>query len=411
MEKTTKMPEQMETTFPVQEKNPVKVALSDRLSGVSEYYFATKLRQIEMMNRDGKQVINLGIGSPDQPPHPVVIKTLYEESLKPNQHGYQNYRGHLLLREAVANWYLKYYGVKLDPAKEIVPLMGSKEGLMHICMTYINPGDAVLIPNPGYPTYTSAARIAGAEILPYTISEDTGEPDFKLIEKHELSNVKLMFINYPHMPTGIKCSKDIFQKIIEFGRRHGILIVHDNPYSFILNDNPLSIFCIEGAKDVAVELNSLSKSHNMAGWRIGFLLAREDRISEVMKFKSNMDSGMFLPLQLAAAKALTLGKEWYDSVNKVYGGRREKVYQLMDLLGAKYATNRSGLFVWAKIPDRYESAFELSDKVLESANVFITPGGIFGSTGDRFIRISLCAKEDVIENAIGRIKNAGGLIK
>ncbi len=378
--------------------------IAERISDINEYYFATKLRQIESMNASGRQVINLGIGSPDMPPHPDVIKTLYEESIKPNQHGYQNYRGHKVLREAVAAWYQKYYRVQLNPATEILPLIGSKEGIMHICMTYVNPGDAVLVPDPGYPTYTSAAKISGARILTYSISEETGEPDFEKIEKHDLSGVKLMFVNYPHMPTGIKGSKNVFKKLIGFGKRHRILIVHDNPYSFILNEEPLSILSIEGAKEVAMELNSLSKSHNMAGWRVGFLLADEKKISEVMKFKSNMDSGMFLPLQFAAAKALSLQDEWYASVNEVYAQRREKVFELMDLLNAKYKRDQAGLFVWARIPENYSSGFEMSDAILESANVFITPGGIFGHSGNSYIRTSLCVNEDVLANAINRIQ-------
>lgn len=386
----------------------IDFSVADRVNGVQEYYFAKKLRQIEQMNKDGKNVINLGIGSPDRPPHPDVIKTLYEESLNPRQHGYQNYKGHIKLREAASAWYDRYYHVSVDPNSEIIPLMGSKEGIMHICMTYINPGDGVLIPDPGYPTYKSAATVSGAALQTYQLTEaNDWYPDFEELESRDLSGVKLMFVNYPQMPTGKAPEKELFQKLVDFARRNEILICHDNPYSFILNDNPLSMLSVEGAKDVVIELNSLSKSHNMAGWRIGFVIAAEQRINEIMRFKSQMDSGMFLPAQLAAAKALSLGKEWYDEVNRVYRQRREKVYEMLELLGTTFTRNQSGLFVWAKAPAQYTSGYELSDKILEEANVFLTPGGIFGVSGEGYIRISLCANEDAIKEAIERIKATG----
>jgi aspartate/methionine/tyrosine aminotransferase len=380
--------------------------VSDRLSGIEEYYFSTKLRQIDEMNGQGKQVINLGIGSPDRPPHPEVIKTLQEEAAKPNQHGYQNYKGSPILRNAIANWYKRWYDVELNPDTQIMPLIGSKEGIMHICMTYINEGDGVLIPNPGYPTYKSAATIAGASVHAYTLKkENNWFPDFNELEKSDLSKVSLMFVNYPQMPTGQVPTLKMFESLIAFAQKHQILICHDNPYSFILTDKPMSLLSITGAKQVVIELNSLSKSHNMAGWRIGMLAGAKERIEEVLRFKSNMDSGMFLPLQLAAAKALELDQSWYDSVNEVYRKRREKVFELLNLLNCSFDKNQAGLFVWAEIPSVYKDGYELSDKVLNDSNVFITPGGIFGDAGNEYIRVSLCATEEKLEEAIGRIKN------
>lgn len=384
----------------------ILASVADRLSGIKEYYFSTKLRQIDEMNKAGKDVINLGIGSPDLPPHPSVIKTLADEAAKPNQHGYQNYKGSPILRNAIAKWYKKWYDVDLNPDAEILPLMGSKEGIMHICMTYINPGDVVLIPNPGYPTYKSAATIAGADVKSYTLTEENSwRPDFNELEKEDLQNVKLMFVNYPQMPTGQLPTREMFIDLISFAKKHHILICHDNPYSFILNDKPMSLLSLEGAKDVVIELNSFSKSHNMAGWRVGMLCGSKERIEEVLRFKSNMDSGMFLPLQLAAAKALELGQEWYDSVNAVYKERRKKVFSLLDLLQCSYNPDQAGLFVWAAIPGKYKDGYELSDEILLNANVFITPGGIFGTAGEKYIRISLCSKEEKLDEAIQRIEN------
>ena len=358
------------------------------------------------MNKAGKNVINLGIGSPDLPPHPDVIKTLAEEAEKPNQHGYQSYKGSPVLRKAIAHWYKKWYNVDLNPDTEILPLIGSKEGIMHICMTYINPGDEVLIPNPGYPTYKSAATIAGANVIPYTLKKENNWcPDFAELEKLDLQKVKLMFVNYPQMPTGQLPTNEMFNDLISFAKKHQILIVHDNPYSFILNDHPMSLLSLDGAKEVVIELNSFSKSHNMAGWRVGMLCGAKERIEEVLRFKSNMDSGMFLPLQLAAAKALELDQDWYDSVNAVYRKRREKVFDLLDLLKCSYDKNQAGLFVWASIPENYKDGFQLSDEVLEDANVFITPGGIFGSAGNKYIRVSLCTNEEKLNEAINRIEN------
>jgi aspartate/methionine/tyrosine aminotransferase len=357
--------------------------IANRLQGVGEYYFSQKLREIDELNKQGKNIINLGIGSPDLPPHPDVVKVLYEESLKPNVHGYQNYKGSPVLRNAFAQWYKKWYDVELNPNTEMLPLIGSKEGIMHICMTYLNAGDVVLVPNPGYPTYRSNVSIAGGICINYDLKEENNyQPDLDEIEKTDLTKVKLFFINYPQMPTGQQFDKIVFEKIIAFAKKHNMLIVHDNPYSFILNEHPRSIFNIEGAKDIAIELNSLSKSHNMAGWRVGVLCGAEERINEVLRFKSNMDSGMFLPLQLAAAKALTLEQNWYDSINKIYLQRREKVFELLNLLHCTYSKTQAGLFVWAKISAHDANGYELADKILYNANVFITPGGIFGYAGN-----------------------------
>ena len=375
-----------------------------RLDGIGEYYFATKLREIDDLNRQGKQIISLGIGSPDLPPHPEVIRTLHEAASRPDTHAYQNYKGAPALRKAMAEWYSTWYGVTLDPDSEILPLIGSKEGIMHICMTYLNEGDKALIPDPGYPTYSSAVRLAGGVPVPYTLTLSRGwEPDWETLETADLSGVKLMWVNYPHMPTGQKASRALFERLVDFGRRHKILICHDNPYSFILNDEPLSLLSVDGAMDVALELNSLSKSQNMAGWRIGMLLGAKERISEVMRFKSNMDSGMFLPMQLAAAKALQLGKDWYDSLNAVYARRRVKVFALLDSLSANYDRNQVGMFVWAAIPEGYADGYALSDAILYKANVFITPGGIFGAEGKGYIRVSLCCTEEKLQQAMDRI--------
>ncbi len=336
--------------------------VAKRLEGIGEYYFSQKLREIDELNKQGKQIINLGIGSPDLPPHPEVIKTLQEESEKKNVHAYQSYKGSPVLRQAMSEWYKTWYGVKLDPGSEVLPLIGSKEGIMHICMTYLDKGDEVLVPNPGYPTYRSAVQLSGGKCIDYDLKEKKNyEPDFDKLKKKKLKKVKLMFVNYPQMPTGQLPSKELFGKLVVFGKEHNILIVHDNPYSFILNDNPMSLLSVEGAKECVIELNSLSKSHNMAGWRVGMLCGAKERVDEVLRFKSNMDSGMFLPVQLAAAKALSLGKEWQDEVNAVYRERREKVFELLTLLNCSFSKQQAGLFVWARIPGKFKSGYELSD--------------------------------------------------
>ena len=382
----------------------MNIQTSKRLEGIGEYYFSQKLREIDDLNKHGKAIINLGIGSPDLPPHPDVIKLLQEESAKSTVHAYQSYKGSPILRNAIKEWYQKWYNVLLDADTEILPLIGSKEGIMHICMTYLNAGDEVLVPNPGYPTYRSAVKLAGGICVDYTLLEKNNyEPDLDNINnKH--GKIKLMFVNYPHMPTGQLPSDSLFGRLVKWAKENNVLIVHDNPYSFILNDHPQSLLKVQGAKEVVIELNSLSKSQNMAGWRVGMLCGAKERIDEVLRFKSNMDSGMFLPVQLAAAKALQLGKEWYDSVNAVYKSRREKVFQLLTFLNCSYSKEQAGMFVWAKIPSKYKSGFELSDEILYMKAVFITPGGIFGNAGDGFIRISLCSPVEKLEQAIKRIE-------
>ncbi|TXJ29298.1 MAG: aminotransferase class I/II-fold pyridoxal phosphate-dependent enzyme [Chitinophagaceae bacterium] len=378
-----------------------------RLEGIGEYYFSQKLREIDELNKQGKQIINLGIGSPDLPPHPEVIRVLQEEAAKPGTHAYQSYKGSPVLRKAFSDWYRNWYGVELNPDTEILPLIGSKEGIMHICMTYLDKKDEVLVPNPGYPTYRSAVKLAGGKCVEYELKEKHNYvPDFKRLEKKDLSRVKLMFVNYPQMPTGQLPTKELFEELVAFGKKQDILIIHDNPYSFILNEKPVSLLAVDGAKEIVLELNSLSKSHNMAGWRIGVLCGAKERIEEVLRFKSNMDSGMFLPLQLAAAKALTLGKDWQDEVNAIYRQRREKVFELLRVLNCRFSTAQAGMFVWARIPSKYGTGFELSDEVLYQANVFITPGGIFGKAGDKYIRVSLCAPVEKFEESLKRVAEA-----
>ena len=394
--------------------------IAKRLEGIVEYYFSQKLREIDELNKQGRNVINLGIGSPDLPPHPDVIKTLQDEAAKPNVHAYQSYKGSPVLRKAMSDWYKKWYEVDLNPDTEVLPLIGSKEGIMHICMTYLNKGDEVLVPNPGYPTYTRAVKLAGGKCVEYKLrAKNNYEPDFDKLEKSKLKKVKLMFVNYPQMPTGQLPSKELFEKLVTFGSKHKILIIHDNPYSFILNENPMSLLSIDGAKDCVIELNSLSKSQNMAGWRVGMLCGAKERIEEVLRFKSNMDSGMFLPVQFAAAKALTLGKDWHDEVNKVYNERRIRVFELLDLLKCKYSKQQAGMFVWAKVspipPKEGLKSHQLgrggilSDEILYTCAVFITPGGIFGSAGNDYIRVSLCSPVEKFEEAIERIKSESNL--
>lgn len=378
--------------------------IADRLQHTEEYYFSKKLSQIAELNKNGIQVLNLGIGSPDLKPPAIVIDTLIEESKNPHNHAYQKYNGIPALRNAISTWYDREYSVSLNPETEILPLMGSKEGIMHICMTYLQPGDEALVPNPGYPSYLSAVRLSGATPISYELKEEENWlPDLAALSKSDLSRVKLMWINYPHMPSGAKANRELFQELIAFAKENQILLCHDNPYSFILNDEQISILSIPGSKDVAIELNSFSKTFNMAGWRIGMLLGAAERISEVLRFKSNMDSGMFYPLQMAASKALSLNKDWYTELNQVYRKRREKVYELLDLLNCTYDKNQVGMFMWAKIADKHQDSYALADEILDKSRVFITPGGIFGSQGIKHIRISLCAPESVFTEAIKRI--------
>ena len=380
---------------------PLEFKLSSRLEGVGEYYFSRKLREIDDLRQQGRTIISLGIGSPDMPPHPTVTERLATESAKATTHGYQSYKGAVELREAFSAWYSRMFGVELNPATEIMPLIGSKEGIMHICMTYLNAGDKVLVPNPGYPTYTSAVTLAGGVATPYNLNEDNGYlPELENIDP---SGVKMMIINYPHMPTGAVASLEELKRIVNFCRKNNILLLNDNPYGFIRNAQPVSLLQVEGAKDVAMELNSLSKSHNMAGWRVGMLAASEQRITEVLRFKSNMDSGMFLPLQLAAATALNLGAEWYEGLNSLYY-RREKIgKQIFDALGIEYAKNQAGLFLWGRLPEGID-CYEFCDKLLYERGVFLTPGAVFGSNGTRYMRLSLCATEEVLLSVLNIVK-------
>lgn len=383
---------------------------ADRINSVEEYYFSVKLKQIDKMRARRKDVINLGIGSPDRAPAPEVIETLNAAAKQDNVHGYQSYIGIPALRNGFAAWYKRSYNVELDAESEVLPLMGSKEGIMHISMAFLNPGDEVLVPNPGYPTYSAVTNLVGAKARFYELKESNSwQPDLAAIEREDLSKVKLMWLNYPNMPTGAPADRAVMERVIAFGKKHNIVICNDNPYSFILNPEPSSILSVEGAKDIAIELNSLSKSHNMAGWRIGMAASNKDFISYVLRVKSNMDSGMFRPLQEAAAKALDCDPSWYEQVNKVYAQRRSLVFELMDILGCSYDAKQVGLFVWGRIPSKYARGQELSDLLLEKADVFITPGFIFGSMGEQYIRISLCTTLERLSESISRVKQISNI--
>ncbi|MCJ7447630.1 MAG: aminotransferase class I/II-fold pyridoxal phosphate-dependent enzyme [Bacteroidales bacterium] len=382
----------------------MKVNPADRTGSVQEYYFSQKLRQIEQMRSAGADVINLGIGSPDQPPSESTINRLKEEAAKPTSHGYQSYAGIPALRKAFADWYKTYFNVELNPDNEILPLMGSKEGIMHISMAFINPGDEVLVPDPGYPTYSSATNLTGGKIRYYELDEKNGWlPDLMELGRSDLSRVKIMWINYPHMPTGTKGSLKLFENLVAFALKHDFLLCNDNPYSFILNKEYYSLLSVDGAKDIALELNSLSKSHNMAGWRIGMVAGHSEYIKSILKVKSNMDSGMFLALQSAAVEALNNPPSWYDKVNSVYIKRRKIVEEIMNILRCRFDKNQSGLFVWGRIPEEIISCEIYIEEILTRAHVFITPGFIFGRKGDRYIRISLCADETKLLEARKRI--------
>lgn len=377
-----------------------------RVDEIKEYYFARRQREVARLNAEGHDIVSLGIGGPDRPPHPDVIETLCEYARRPDTHAYQISTGIPRLRENFARWYRRYYGVELNPATEILPLIGSKEGVMHVSLTFLNPGDGVLVPNPGYPTYTSASRIAGAEIYPYDLREENGwEPDFDALEKLPLEKIKVMWVNYPHMPTGTPANRRLFEKIIDFGRRHNILIVHDNPYSFILNNGEhLSILQVDGAKDVAIEFNSLSKSHNMSGWRVGMVAGSEEFIGWIRKIKSNVDSGQFRPVMEAAACGLLLDDDWYEDVNREYRERRKIAEEIMTELGCSFDPNQVGLFLWGRIPDSEKNGEAVADRLLYEYGIFIAPGFIFGSNGDRYIRISICATKENLQKALARIK-------
>ena len=387
------------------ENQTYNIAPANRLASVSEYYFSRKLKEVAQMNAEGKDVISLGIGSPDMPPSEVMVKTLCSEAQNPDGHGYQPSVGIPELRKSFAGWYKKWYGVELDPANEIQPLIGSKEGILHVTLVFVNPGEQVLVPNPGYPTYTSLSKILGAEIVNYNLKEDEGWlPDFDELERMDLSHVKLMWTNYPNMPTGANATMEMYERLVDFARRKNIVIVNDNPYSFILNDRPLSILSVPGAKECCIEFNSMSKSHNMPGWRIAMLASNATFVQWILKVKSNIDSGMFRAMQLAAAKALEADAEWYEGNNHNYRNRRHLAGEIMQTLGCTYDEKQVGMFLWGKIPASCRDVEELTEKVLHEARVFITPGFIFGSNGARYIRISLCCKDEKLAEALERIK-------
>ncbi|MFD0989158.1 pyridoxal phosphate-dependent aminotransferase [Mariniflexile jejuense] len=380
------------------------IEAANRLNTVEEYYFSKKLREVNLLLASGKPIINLGIGSPDMQPPQKVIDALNEGFSNPNAHKYQSYQGLPELREAIAGFYKEHFAVSLSPATEILPLMGSKEGIMHISMAYLNEGDEVLIPNPGYPTYESVTKLVGAKTVFYELDEaNDWQPDFKALEKLDLSKVKIMWVNYPHMPTGAQPSKFLFEALVAFGKKHNILIVNDNPYSFVLNENQQSILSVKGAKDVCLELNSLSKTFNMAGWRVGMVVGDSTHINNVLKVKSNMDSGMFYGIQKGAIEALKCSKMWFVTLNNVYKQRRDLVWKLAEALNCTYDKNATGLFVWAKLPPFVKSE-EFIDLALKNNHLFITPGTIFGSKGEGYIRFSLCASTEVLEEAIARVK-------
>ncbi len=377
------------------------------MDGTGEYYFSRRLREIaEREAATGRKIITLAMGSPDLPPAPEVVDRLCREAHRPDVHKYMSFRGEPVLRNAFAEWYRKWYRVELDPRTEILPLIGSKEGIMHICMTFLDQGDRVLVPNPGYPTYSAAVRLAGGTIVSYALDrENDFLPDFGAIERAGVDGVKIMFVNYPNMPTGRTPTPELFERLTAFGAKHNILIVHDNPYSFIRNSGrPLSILEVAGAKQAAIELNSLSKSHSMAGWRVGVVVGRREWIDDLLTFKSNMDTGMFYPVQAAAAEALSLGSEWFEGLNEIYYAREKQAYALLDALGCTYRPHQAGLFVWAELPaDFGGDCYAFSEDVLDRCDVFITPGGIFGTEGVRYVRITLCCPEQTLREATDRI--------
>lgn len=380
------------------------IKTANRIASVEEYYFSRKLAEVRSLDSPELRVINLGIGSPDQAPSPNVVEALIASAKNPANHGYQNYKGIPQFRKAIADFYQHTYNVKLDTETSILPLMGSKEGIMHIAMAFVNEGEEVLIPNPGYPTYSSVANLVGATLRPYDLKEELDWGiDIEALKKSDLSKVKLMWVNFPHMPTGRTASKEELKELIDLARKHQFLIVNDNPYSMILNDQPLSILSIEGAEGVALELNSLSKSHNMAGWRLGWVAGKKEFIEAILKVKSNMDSGMFLGLQHAATEALKNGKEWFTALNNMYSERKQAAQKILDVLGCSYSSRQSGLFVWAKAPDHIADVEKWIDEILFGTKVFITPGFIFGEAGRKYIRISLCCTVEMLNEALKRI--------
>ena len=391
---------------PSQSHGNMTIAPAQRLSTVQEYYFSRKLKEVAALNAQGQDIISLAIGSPDMPPSPQTIRKLCEVAAQDDAHGYQPTVGTSELRNAMAGFYERWYGVTLNPQTEIQPLIGSKEGILHVTLAFVNPGEQVLVPNPGYPTYTSLSRILGAEVVNYNLREDNGwQPDFDELERMDLSRVKLMWVNYPNMPTGGNARCDTFERLVSFAQSHGIIVVNDNPYSFILNESPMSLMQVAGAKDCCIEFNSMSKSHNMPGWRVGMCVSNPTFISWILKIKSNIDSGTFRGIQLAAAEAYnTNTEEWHREANiNVYRRRRTVAEQIMQALGCTYDASQVGMFLWGRIPDDLADAEQLTERVLHEARVFITPGFIFGSNGARYIRISLCAKEEKMREALERI--------
>lgn len=384
--------------------NPISPA--QRLASVSEYYFSRKLKEVAQLNAQGMDIISLAIGSPDQPPSDATIETLCREARCPDAHGYQPTCGIPQLREAMTQFYARWYGVSLDPLTEIQPLIGSKEGILHVTLALVNPGERVLVPNPGYPTYTSLSRLLGCEVCYYDLLPEHGwQPDFEALERMDLTGVKLLWCNYPHMPTGAAARRKTYEQLVDFGRRHGIVIVNDNPYSFILGQERLSILQVEGARDVCIEFNSLSKSHNMPGWRVGMIATNEQFIQWILRVKSNIDSGTFRPLQLAAATALENSDEWHTAANvDVYARRRHIAEEIMRALGCTFDPSQVGMFLWGRIPDCYTDVEVLTERILHEARVFLTPGFIFGSNGQRYVRISLCASEARMAEALQRIQ-------
>lgn len=381
------------------------IPVAQRLQNVEDYYFVKKLEEIKKLTDSGKDIISFGIGSPDLAPSGATLEALKISSENPKNHGYQPYRGLPEFRSAIAKFYQYAYGVELNPANQILPLLGSKEGILHISMAFLNPGDKVLVPDPGYPTYTSVSNLVSAQIVTYDLTEETGwYPDLAALEKQGLAGVKLMWINYPHMPTGTKANKEKLTELVAFAQKHSILLCHDNPYNLVLNEEPpLSILSIPGAMEVAVELNSFSKSFNMAGWRVGMVLGREDYIGAILRVKSNIDSGMFLPVQHAAIKALENGDKWHAERNAIYADRRKLIFDIFDKLGFSYDKKQTGLFVWAKAPDHIQDVPAYSDQILYEKNIFITPGIIFGKNGKRYLRASLCVPKERIVQALARL--------
>lgn len=383
----------------------MNISTAERLASVKEYYFSKKLREVAQLQQQGKPILNMGIGSPDLPPHPAVVQALDQGMSHPRAHMYQSYQGLPELRQGIAEFYQRSYGVSLNYENEVLPLMGSKEGIMHISMAFLNPGDEVLIPNPGYPTYSSVSQLVQAKPIFYALKkENNWQPDFEALEALDTQNIKLMWLNYPHMPTGAQAEEATLKRLIDWAKKNQILLVNDNPYSFILNDTPTSILAIEGAKEVALELNSLSKSFNMAGWRVGMLLGNADLINAVLKVKSNMDSGMFYGIQQGAIAALGIEKSWQEELNAVYRSRRAKVEELATVLNTTFDPKSVGMFLWCKLPQGSPSAETFIDQILYEKDIFITPGTIFGSQGEGFIRFSLCIEEQKIQTAINRLQ-------